>query len=879
MIEFKNSKLGKTTKVSGETSQGSVETSQALKTCEVWNPNKTPKVSKTFGVWTRQRFSKNIPSEKANLSYYKSLFFSIILFLISLPLFAQFTVSGKVLYKSDNQPIPNAEVYNLDLGKSKTTDTYGNFEFKNVPAGTYEFAVFDMEFKVLKREVTISKNTILTFELEPLGEQLSEVVIKKRKEELFALRSLKQVEGTAIYAGKKSEVVIMDNLTTNTATNNARQIYAQVVGLNIYENNDGGLQLNIGGRGLNPNRTAYFNTRQNGYDISADVLGYPESYYTPPADALSEIEVVRGAASLQYGTQFGGLINFILKKPNPTKKFEWISRQSLGSYNLFNSFNSFSGTVGKLGYYTYYNYKKGDDFRPNSQFDSKNAYVHLDYAFSSKTKIAFEMSYLHYLAQQPGGLTDKQFEEAPTFSNRTRNWFEVDWKLYSLRLDQNISEKTDFSLNIFALDAARKNVGFRQNRVSQEDDLEKPREVIAGKFNNWGAEARLLTRYNLFGEASVLLLGGKYYQSDNEERQGPGTNGSDADFSFTTSTYPYYERQSDFTFPNLNFAAFGENIFNLSSKFSMTPGFRFEYIKTQSEGEYKKINVDIAGNPILYEEIPDNREFERAFVLLGVGLSYKPTKVSELYGNISQNYRSVTFNDIRITNSAFVVDPNITDENGYTFDFGARGRYKKYISYDIGGFFLSYKNRLGVIGRAGSTNPYERFRTNIGDAISYGLESFVDWNVLATFSGPTDFNLNTFLNFAYTESEYISSEEPNVEGKQLEFIPKINLKTGLNFGYKNFLGSLQYTYLSKQFTDATNAARDFTDQSGIKGEIPAYDIMDLSLSYSFGHFKLESGINNLLDRSYFTRRATGYPGPGIIPSQPRTWYATLQIKL
>ncbi|QAA81139.1 TonB-dependent receptor [Aequorivita sp. H23M31] len=879
MIEFRNRSLEIPLNISAEITKVFAKTSHVFETCEVGNPNKTPKVIKTSGVLTPQAFPKDSPFEKGNFSFYKNLVFSVFLCLLSLPLFAQFSFSGKVVHKSDNLPIPNAEVYNLDLGKSTTTDSNGNFEFNNVPAGTYEFAVFDMEFKLLKEMVTISKNLTITFKLEPLGEELSEVVIKKRKDEIFALRSLKQVEGTAIYAGKKSEVVVMENLTTNTATNNARQIYAQVVGLNIYENNDGGLQLNIGGRGLNPNRTAYFNTRQNGYDISADVLGYPESYYTPPADALSEIEVIRGAASLQYGTQFGGLINFILKKPNPNKKFEWISRQSLGSYNLFNSFNSFSGTVGKLGYYAYYNYKTGDDFRPNSQFDSKNAYAHIDYSFSSKTKLAFEMSYLHYLAQQPGGMTDKQFEEDPTFSNRTRNWFEVDWKLYSLRLDHGFSEKTDFSLNLFALDAERKNVGFRQNRVSQPDDLEKPREVISGNFNNWGAEARLLTRYNLLGNASVLLLGGKYYQSNNDERQGPGTNGSDANFNFETSTYPYFERQSDFTFPNLNFAAFGENIFNLSSKFSVTPGIRFEYIKTKSEGDYKKINVDIAGNPILYETIPDNREFERAFVLLGVGMSYKPMKITEFYGNISQNYRSVTFNDIRIINSSFVVDPDITDESGYTFDFGARGRFDNYVSYDLGGFFLSYKNRLGVIGRRGSINPYERFRTNIGDAITYGLEGFIDWNIWGSFKGPSDFNLCTFLNLAYTESEYISSEEANVTGKQVEFIPKINLKTGLHFGYKDFAGSLQYTYLSTQFTDATNAARDFTDQSGIKGEIPAYDIMDLSLSYGFGRFKIEAGINNLLDRSYFTRRATGYPGPGIIPSQPRTWYATLEIKL
>jgi len=55
--------------------------------------------------------------------------------------------------------------------------------------------------------------------------------------------------------------------------------------------------------------------------------------------------------------------------------------------------------------------------------------------------------------------------------------------------------------------------------------------------------------------------------------------------------------------------------------------------------------------------------------------------------------------------------------------------------------------------------------------------------------------------------------------------------------------------------------------------------MDISLSYSFRKFSFESGINNVLNASYFTRRATGYPGPGIIPSPPRTFYATLQIKI
>jgi Fe(3+) dicitrate transport protein len=58
----------------------------------------------------------------------------------------------------------------------------------------------------------------------------------------------------------------------------------------------------------------------------------------------------------------------------------------------------------------------------------------------------------------------------------------------------------------------------------------------------------------------------------------------------------------------------------------------------------------------------ENNVKDRNFVLFGVGLSYKPQNQIELYGNVSQNYRSVTFNDIRTVSPSNVIDPNISDE-------------------------------------------------------------------------------------------------------------------------------------------------------------------------------------------------------------------------
>jgi Outer membrane receptor for Fe3+-dicitrate len=116
---------------------------------------------------------------------------------------------------------------------------------------------------------------------------LRELTISAGQEQTMGLGRLKSVEGVVVYEGKKSEVVSLRDITANLATNNPRQVFSRVAGLNIWESDGAGLQLGIGGRGLSPNRTSNFNTRQNGYDISADALGYPESYYTPPLKVCS----------------------------------------------------------------------------------------------------------------------------------------------------------------------------------------------------------------------------------------------------------------------------------------------------------------------------------------------------------------------------------------------------------------------------------------------------------------------------------------------------------------------------------------------------------------------------------------------------------------
>ncbi len=686
---------------------------------------------------------------------------------------------------------------------------------------------------------------------------------------------MKDIEETKIYAGKKNEVILLELSMANLASNNARQIYNQIPGLNIYQNDDAGIQLNIGGRGLDPNRTANFNTRQNDYDISADALGYPESYYTPPAEGIQEIQILRGASSLQYGTQFGGLINFKIKSPKEGDNFELITRNTLGSNNLYTNFTSISSSNEKSSYYGYVNLKSGEGFRPNSNFESINTFQNFNISINKNIKITSEITYLKYLAQQAGGLSDKMFIENPYQSIRERNWFEVEWFLYNLKYLHKLSDKSNFSFNFFGLEAKRNSLGFRTNRVDQID-LGEVRDLIKGKFSNFGIETRYLTSYDISSIKSYLLLGIKYYNSFSTSTQGPGSSEKKANFSFDYDNYPNYVNQSSYRYPNNNFSFFGENIIYINNKLSITPGFRFENIKTSLDGYYRKINLDAAGNTIYNEAFNEEDIKKRSFLLFGVGISYKGRKNIELYSNLSQNYRSVTFADISIINPAYAINPSINDEKGYTLDLGIRGTYNKKFSFDSSLFSLIYKDRIGFIQKVFQDGNVKSERGNVGNAQIIGLESLLDFDLNEIFIKNKNLDFNYFVNYSFIESKYLKSKEVGITENQVEFIPRHNFKTGLKFGYKDFVFNIQYSYVSEQYTDSSNALEG--NLSGVIGQIPSYEIADISISYKLKNIIFETGINNILDEKYFTRRATGYPGPGIIPSPPKNAYLTVELK-
>jgi Fe(3+) dicitrate transport protein len=301
-----------------------------------------------------------------------------------------------------------------------------------------------------------------------------------------------------------------------------------------------------------------------------------------------------------------------------------------------------------------------------------------------------------------------------------------------------------------------------------------------------------------------------------------------------------------------------------------------EYIGTSSAGYYKQIATDLAGNIIFEQNIETSTSRKRWVFLSGIGLSHKTGKTREWYGNISQNYRAINFSDLAIVNPNYRVDPNIRDEYGYTADMGWRGVFRKAITFDVSVFYIDYRNRIGEILQVDSSNyTVYRYRTNIADSYNTGVESFFELDVFRLFNDSSKNALLLFSNLSFIQAYYLESEASSISGNKVELVPNFTARNGVTFRSKAMSVTYQFSYTSEQFTDATNA---ITTSNAVGGLVPAYWVMDLSASYTWKFLKLETGVNNLTDNRYFTRRATGYPGPGIMPADARNFYVSLQVK-
>jgi Fe(3+) dicitrate transport protein len=683
---------------------------------------------------------------------------------------------------------------------------------------------------------------------------------------------LPDARGVNIYAGKKTNVITVNDGNANVAQNLARTVFAKIPGINLWDMDGSGSQMNIGTRGTDAHRSIEMNMRQNGYNTNSDLFGYPENHYTAPMQAVKEVQLVRGSAALQFGSQFGGMMNYVLKEGDRTKPFAIESEQTVGSFNLFNSFNAVGGTKGKVNYYAYYNNRHSDGWRPNSDYQYNAFHVNIKYSFNAKASLSLQYSENNTRLHIAGGLTDAQFQQNARQSNRTRNFFDPTIRIPALEFNYAWSPRTSLQITTHGMIGDRSSVQFI-NTANVKDTINttlgsyNPRQVDRDFYHGFTTEARLLHSYTINAQWSGKLAGGiRFFRQETLRRQkGKGTTAADNDLSLVA---PY---GIDLQFNTVNEAIFAEHVFQWSDRFSVTPGFRYEVIHSDLTG-----TISNGTFPVSYKG-------ERSFPLFGMGLQWQASSATQVYANVSQAYRPYLYANITPADQVGVVDPNLKDSKGYDIDLGYRGQLANVLDFDVNAFYLFYGDKIGKLTLPSGNATYQ-LTTNIGNSVAQGVEAYISvWLLRARERQTRHTDLRLFTSTAYTHARYTSgalsngSDNISLSGNRVENTPDWIQRAGLELRHKNIGGTLQVNYVSDQYSDANNTAFSST---GLVGYIPAYTLLDLAVNWKLlTHYHLAAGINNLADVRYFSRRINMYPGPGILPGDGRSFYLTFGIKL
>ncbi len=684
------------------------------------------------------------------------------------------------------------------------------------------------------------------------------------------VKPLPPVQGVFLFGGKKSEVVNMLQIPADITNKNARQVFSKVPGIFVYDMDGAGNQINIAARGLDPHRGWEFNIRKDGILTNSDMYGYPASHYSMPLESIERIELVRGTGSLQYGAQFGGMLNYVSKQGDTARKISFENVSSIGSYNLLSTYNSIGGKIGRSRYYAYFFRKSRDGYRDNEHTESEAEGVTLNYDFNKRLTLKVDWARSIYQYRIPGPLTDSMFSADPRQATRSRNYFSPDIHVPSVTLNWQAGAATHIQLTTSAVLGKRSSVMY-DKPTNVKDTINaitldyNNRQVDIDAFHSYTTELRVLKQYRLGQHISSLAAGVQYMNTDLHRTQlGKGTTGSDYDLTLVT---PGWGR--DVHLKTNNVALFAENSFQLTDHLSVNAGARVEIGETRMSGTITYFPS---------AEIPV--KMEHHFPLFGASLSYKTSEHFEVYGGASQAYHPMLFKDLIPMSTFEKVDPNIRDAKGYNAEWGTRGNYK-FIRWDVTGFILKYEHRFGTLSGIDELGQFYTYRTNIGNSMTKGLELFVqgDWMLGRKAS------LSVYTSTAFTDARYtdaiVKSGNDNIDirGNRVESSPRVITRNGVNFRFKKLgIGAL-YSYTGKTYADALNTVIP-PPTTGATGLVPSYGLLDLNGSFHVSsNVDLRVSMNNVLDRQYFTKRPTFYPGPGVWPSEGRNATATVVVRL
>lgn len=682
----------------------------------------------------------------------------------------------------------------------------------------------------------------------PLARQV--IVGEAEYEERVQTPHMPPVFGTQVFAGKKTTVLDLDDLPP-VLNNNYRQALTKAPGLLLSEETTP--LVSVGYRGLNPHRMQFTQVLKDGIPIHADPFGYPEAYYTPPLDTVDRLEFVRGGASLLYGPQPGGSLNYVTHRPRLDRSFSGRTQHVMGSDNLYSTYSSMDGTSGRLGYYASFNHRQTDGFRAaNSDVSLYTGSARL--VLDAKEDSRWNLTYDGYGEEhgEPGGLAAApgpgalEYAVDRTATTRPVDRFRLGRHFGSLGWDKDFAEDSRVTVTGWGGHYARwsrrqTGGGFGVLATGNASNIEDQ------QFFTQGAEARLRHGWAWGENNNTFTAGVQAYHtaSPRVDQRGASPVATEGSVLRDTDRSVVYA------------PVFAENRFVVGD-LSVTPALRLENLW---QGVRENVNVDKASHGTPLGNVRDHD-----FVPLGgLGLEYTLPKETTAYANLSQAYRPKLYTEAVPTSGGAFANRDIAPGQSWQADVGWRGQPMPFVHWDTSVFWMNFDDQVGTVG-----NTVQ----NIGRTVHRGVEASLEFELVGLsdrLGGGTgksgEHELALHGNVLWLRAEIEASASPALVGNTPAYAPGHLVRAGATY---RWLGRGKVA-----FTGTLVGDHNANDSNAAAFAAPAYMTWDLTMEWKVWQDRLSvlGGVNNLLDEAYFARVRPD----GIDPAYGRNFYAGLML--
>ncbi|HZF49796.1 MAG TPA: TonB-dependent receptor, partial [Polyangiaceae bacterium] len=190
------------------------------------------------------------------------------------------------------------------------------------------------------------------------------------------------------------------------------EMLRRVPGLSVRQDEQGGLRLDIGVRGLDATRSRRVLVLEDGIPIAINPYGEPDLYYGPPVERMRGIEIRKGSASVLYGPQtIGGVINILTLLP-PTRREASVEAQG-GERGYLKLLSRYGDAIGGARFLAQLTHKRGDGVRDQA-FSATDFLGKLSFATSERGEATLKLGvHDEGAASTDVGLTRSMFAADP----------------------------------------------------------------------------------------------------------------------------------------------------------------------------------------------------------------------------------------------------------------------------------------------------------------------------------------------------------------------------------------------------------------------------------------------------------------------------------